>query len=172
MPPWSRSRIWSGDPSSNRTWPGQSQGTTAAAAAVPVQASRPSLGQRGTLCGVPFKRKLDRWQPARLAPASRGVLSGDGWLSIVPSTALGGGGVAWSLGSSGESLGFPCTLPSPQYSSQGISSVLQPCFCLEIPPLLAMLLFLVLVFIFLYVLNSKCLSFSDNETIRVVCKAQ
>lgn len=32
---------------------------------------------------------------AHLAPASRGVLSGDGWLSIVPSTALGGvwGGV-------------------------------------------------------------------------------
>lgn len=50
---------------------------------------------------------------ARLAPASRGVLSGDGWLSIVPSTALGGGGVAWSLGSSGASLGFPRTLSSP-----------------------------------------------------------
>lgn len=52
---------------------------------------------------------------ALLAPASRAVLSGDGWLYIVPSTVWGVGrwGVAWSLGSSEKSLGFSCILSPP-----------------------------------------------------------
>lgn len=81
----------------------------------------------------------------------------DGWLYIVLNAAQGGDGGGMTPGELREVSGLFLHAVFPLVSSQGINSVFQPRFHLEISLVLRILLSTVLVFIFLHILTSNCL---------------
>ena len=77
----------------------------------------------------------------------------DGWLYVVLNTAQSGGSGGMTPGELREVSGLFLHIVFPLVSSQGINSVFQPRFHLEISLLLHILLSMVLVFIFLHILT-------------------